>query len=366
MFVEIVRLFIVVLGTAGGFLAGRDLGSPDAVGAVGGMLGCLLGYVTGGILGRLLERAVGVVERRADRLPPAQVLAGMVGGVVGGATGALFAAPLVVLLSARLAIPLVGLVAWVVGYLGFRVAARKSEQLFHLVGLSTRPLVRVTPYDRTEGFLVDTSAIMDGRLLPLARSGLLDGDLLVPRFVVDELQGLADAPDGTRARRARRGLEVLDVIRREGPPRLYLLDDEVPEVDAVDAKLVALARRLQIRLLTDDANLSRVAEVQGVPTCNLRRLVADLGPEVVPGEVVRLALTRPGREEGQGVGFLEDGSMVVVNRGAGLVGRGEQAFVVASVVPTSAGRLLFARPTGAVDRDEEAATRDRRTTAGSA
>ena len=181
--------------------------------------------------------------------------------------------------------------------------------------------MRARPYDDSDGFIVDSSAVMDGQLLPLSRSGLFRDDLYVPRFVLDELQGMADAND-ERSRRAQRGLEILEVLRREAPSRVLVLDDEVPEVDEVDAKLVALARKLQLRLLTNDVNLAKVAEIQGVPAIIPRRLAADLIPGVLAGETLVVALNRPGRHPGQGVGFLDDGSMVVVNGGEDLVGAG--------------------------------------------
>lgn len=344
MFVEVVRLFTVVLLTAAGFMVGRDLGPTGSqLAGIGGILGCLVGYLGGGLLGRLLERAIGVVERRVDRLPLPQVLAGMVGGGIGALLGLTLAVPVVVYLPPELSIPASGIVVWLAMYLGFRIAARKSEDLFAMAGLSTRPLVRARPYDDTEGFLVDSSAVMDGQLLPLSRSGLFRDDLLVPRFVLDELQGMADAGD-ERGRRARRGLETLEVLRREAPLRVYVLDEEVPEVAEVDAKLVALARRLQLRLLTNDVNLAKVAELQGVPTIIPRRLAADLVPGVLAGETIVLPLVQAGRHPGQGVGFLDDGSMVVVNGGIDLVGAGPLSFAVSSIVPTSAGRIVFARP----------------------
>ena len=219
----------------------------------------------------------------------------------------------------------------------------QSEALFGALGLSTRPLVRATPYAEGDGFLIDTSAIMDGQLLALTRSGIFRDDFLVPRFVLDELQGFCDARDDPRARRAQRGLESLDALRRESLGRVLVLDDEVPEIRDVDAKLVALAKRLQVRLLTTDANLARNAEVQGVPTVNLRRLAADLAPEIVAGQPLRVALVKDGQQPGQGVGYLDDRTMVVVNEGAGLVGSGERDFVATSVVPTAAGRIVFAR-----------------------
>ncbi|HEY7137647.1 MAG TPA: PIN domain-containing protein [Acidimicrobiia bacterium] len=345
MFVEVVRLFIVVLFTAAGYWLGRDASATAATApGITAMLGCLVGYVVGGIFGRLLERAVGVVERHVEPLPAAQVMAGFVGGVVGALGGATLAAPIALLAPPQVALPAGGLLVWTVGYIGFRLAAGKSTELFHMLGLSTRPLVRAEPFERDEGFLVDTSAVMDGKLLALVMSGVVSDDLMVPRFVLDELQGLADAAEPTRKRRARRGLEMLDLIRREAPVRVYVLDDEMPAIEAVDAKLVALAKRLHLRLLTTDTNLVRVADVQGVATCNLRRLATELGPDVNAGEVLEVDLTKPGREPGQGVGFLDDGSMVVVNGGADLVGTGRVPLVAMSVVPTAVGRIVFARP----------------------
>jgi len=166
---------------------------------------------------------------------------------------------------------------------------------------------------------------------------------MVARFVLDELQGFADSPDDVKRRRARRGLETLEALREEGSMRVFVLDDEVPEVVEVDAKLIALARRLQMRLLTNDGPLALNAELQGVPTCNLRRLAQELTPSIGPGDFVRVSLTREGKEPGQGVGHIDDGSMVVVNGGVELVGGPEVMLQVTSVVPTSAGRLLFAR-----------------------
>jgi uncharacterized protein YacL len=335
-----VRLFVVLLGTAAGFWVARDLGSQSE--GVFAMIGCLLGYVTGGMFGRILERALGVVERRVDTMPPAQVVAGTMGAVAGAAAGVLLVMPVALLLPSHAVLPITGLVAWVLGWLGFRILGSKSIKVLEMLGLSTRPLVRAQAFDARDGFLVDSSVVMDGQLLPLARAGILGSDLLVPRFVLDEVQGFADAPDETRSRRAMRGMETLEALRSEGSLRLYVLDQEVPEILDVDAKLVALAKRLQLRLLTNDGPLARNAQVQGVQTCNLRRLAYEISPVVMPGDFVRVALTREGKEPGQGVGHLDDGSMVVVNGGIDLVGGPEVMLQVTSIVPTSAGRLVFA------------------------
>jgi uncharacterized protein YacL len=341
MFVEGVRLLVVVLGTAAGFWAARSLGAPAD--GLGGVLGCLLGYVAGGFFGRLLDRALGVVERRVETKSPAQFIAGTLGAIAGGALALVFVLPIALLLNVRVAVPIAGLAAWIMGWLGFRILSHQSVAVLESLGMSTRPLVRAHPFDARDGLLVDTSVLMDGQLLPLARAGVVGGDLMVARFVLDEIQGFADSADDTRRRRARRGLETLEVLEREGVSRVFMLDDEVIEHDEVDAKLVALARRLQLRLLTNDGPLARSAELQGVPTCNLRKLAQELAPSVLPGDFVRVSLTRAGKEDGQGVGHLEDGSMVVVNGGQDLVGGPEVMLQVTSVVPTHAGRLLFAR-----------------------
>jgi uncharacterized protein YacL len=341
MFVEGVRLLVAVLGTATGFWVARRLGS-DAQG-IGGMLGCLFGYVTGGVLGRQLDRALGDVERRVAQRSPARVVAGTLGVLAGSTLALVLVVPVVLFLDGGLAVSFVALITWIFAYAGYRIVAHQSEAVLEMLGLSSRPLIRAQAFDARDGMLVDTSVIMDGQLLPLTRVGVLGGDLMVARFVLDELQGFADAPDDVKRRRARRGLETLDALKNEGIARVYVLDDEVPEHREVDAKLIALARRLQLRLLTNDGPLARNAELQGVPTCNLRRLAQELTPSIGPGDFVRVALTREGKESGQGVGHLEDGSMVVVNGGGELVGGPEVMLQVTSVVPTSAGRLLFAR-----------------------
>jgi uncharacterized protein YacL len=236
-----------------------------------------------------------------------------------------------------------GLVVWTTAYLGWRLTSRKYEDLLALAGLSTRPLVRATPYGNEDAtaHLVDTSAIIDGRLLAVARAGFIRGPLLVPRFVLDELQSIADAQDPTRRRKGRRGLDLLEALRNHPGVAVEVLDDEVVEHDDVDAKLVALARRLKVDLLTVDEPLARVAELQGVKTLSLHRLSDGMRPTHVTGEVVRLPITRPGREPGQGVGFLDDGTMVVVADGEELVGKEVDARITGNV-RTAMGNMLFA------------------------
>ena len=350
-FVEIVRLIIVFLATAAGYTLGRgDTGLSETGTIIGATLGACVGYVIGGVVGRLLRQAMGLVEERFDEVHPGRLLAGAFGAAFTGGLGALVGVPFVVLAPGLWGWPVLALLVWTAAYLGWRLTSRKYEDLLALAGLSTRPLVRATPYgEEGEGHLLDTSAIIDGRLLGVVRAGFLDGPLLVPRFVLDELQSVADAHDPARRRKGRRGLDMLDALRRHPGMEVDVLDDEVVEHEEVDAKLVALARRLKVGLITVDEPLQRVAELQGVRCLSLHRLSDGLRPVRVAGEVVRLTITRPGKEEGQGVGFLDDGTMVVVGDGAALVGR-EVDVRITGNVRTAVGNMLFASISQAGER----------------
>lgn len=345
MFVEIVRLFIVLLATAAGFAVGRGPKGAEAGNAavVGATLGALAGYVVGGFLGRLLDQAKVEAERRIDEVPVHRVFAGSVGSIILGVLAGVVSVPFGLIVPSPYGWLVVGLCTWAGAVQGYCIGARKSDQLLAMAGLSSRPLVRASPYgsEEREAVLMDTSAVIDGRLLGLVRAGFLKGALLVPRFVLDELQGIADAQDPNRRRRGRRGLEMLEAVQQQAGIEVHILDDEVPEHEEVDAKLVALARRLKASLLTVDEPLQRVAELQGVRCLSLRRLADGLKPVHVPGEVVVLPITREGKEPGQGVGFLDDGTMVVVGDAAPMVGQEIEVCIISNV-QTSMGRMLFA------------------------
>ena len=195
--------------------------------------------------------------------------------------------------------------------------------------------------------LVDTSAIIDGRIADVATTGFLDGPLLVPRFVLRELQRLADGADPLRRNRGKRGFEILK--RLQDLHSVEIVEADVTGAADVDTKLVELARRRGARVVTTDYNLNRVAELSGVNVLNVNDLANALKPVVLPGESLRVQVLREGKEPGQGVGFLEDGTMVVVEQGRRLLGQ-EVAVVVTSALQTSAGRMVFARPR--IDGDE--------------
>lgn len=341
MFVEITRLFIVLAAVASGFAIGRGATAEPGTGAIqGAILGALIGYVIGGAVGRLVRRAVESVEEEVRKAPPAQVLVGTLGAAVAGFVVALLCVPIVMLLPGNWGWPVLGTLVWIGVYGGYVIAGHKSDDLLALAGMSTRPLVRASRYGE-RGAILDTSAIADGRLLAIAKAGFLRDVLLVPRFVLDEVQAMADAQDVTRRRRGHAGLETLNALRQTAGVTVHVADDELPEFDEVDAKLVALAKRLDLPLVTVDAGMQGVAEVQGVSCMNLNLLADTMKPTRLPGERLRVSLERPGREPGQAIGFVDDGSMIVVTDAAHRVGT-EVEVKVTGTTQTSAGRMLFA------------------------
>lgn len=224
------------------------------------------------------------------------------------------------------------------GYLGMVLAMRSNKEDFTLI----IPFVRFqSQSQQTSLLLLDTSAIVDGRVVDLVEHRFVEGTVVVPRFVLHELQQIADSSDPVKRARGRRGLDILNRLRRLHGVDLKIHDAEFPDENGVDAKLVRLAKSLQARLITTDFNLSKIAELQSVRCVNVAELAAALKPVVLPGDILSLKIVREGKDKGQGVGYLQDGTMVVVNQGQPYIG--QQATVqVQSLLQTGAGVIIFA------------------------
>jgi uncharacterized protein YacL len=190
---------------------------------------------------------------------------------------------------------------------------------------------------------VDTSAIIDGRIADIAKTGFIMGELVVPRFVLDELQRIADSPDAMRRTRGRRGLEILTALQRDAVTPVTVDEETYPEINEVDAKLIAFARDHEAAILTNDFNLNRVAEIQGIRVLNVNELANAVKSVVHPGEEMSVRIIQDGKEPGQGVGYLDDGTMIVVEGGARFMER-EIPITVTRVLQTVAGRMIFAQP----------------------
>ena len=231
------------------------------------------------------------------------------------------------------------------GMVGLTVAKRQDlVTAAEALGIFRRPEAEDGAVRRGDPHIVvDTSAIIDGRIAEIAESGFIYGTLVVPRFVLDELQHIADSADTLRRNRGRRGLEILARMQKDSPTPVEIVTDDFPDFPEVDAKLVALAKRRSGAILTNDFNLNRVAELQGLRVLNINSLANAVKPAVLPGEELRVRVIQEGKEAGQGVGFLDDGTMIVVEGGARYIDK-DLDVAVTRVLQTVAGRMIFAQP----------------------
>jgi uncharacterized protein YacL len=223
-------------------------------------------------------------------------------------------------------------------YIGMILAMRSNKEDFSLI----IPFIRFTSQGKSTSLLIlDTSVIIDGRIVDLIESNFLEGTVVVPRFVLNELRLIADSGDPLRRARGRRGLEVLDRIRKNTRNEVKIHEADVPDEKEVDAKLVVLARTLGAKLFTNDHNLGKVAELQSVRCVNINELAQSLKPTLLPGDILSLKIVREGREKGQGIGYLNDGTMVVVKGAQTVIGQ-QADVLVQSLHQTGAGVIVFA------------------------
>ena len=271
------------------------------------------------------------------------LLAGLIGLVLGLLVAALLAWPLSTLPQPlNQVFPSAGaiLCAW----LGITIFVARRTEIMSTLRLRFRETERDTSKftQNGHGILLDTSVIIDGRVYDISKTGFITGPLLVPIFVLNELQQVADSSDVTRRSRGRRGLELLNKLQQEASVPVEVSNMDVDEMSEVDDKLVALAKRLHCPVVTTDYNLNRVAEIQGVTVLNINDLANAVKVACLPGEELELTIIQDGKEIGQGVGYLEDGTMVVVDGGGQHMNK-RKNIVVTKVLQTSAGRMLFAR-----------------------
>ena len=223
-------------------------------------------------------------------------------------------------------------------YLGMVIGLRGKDEFNVII-----PYVRLRRQDQAEEIiLLDTSVIIDGRIVDILKTRFLSGKIVIPRFVLRELQQIADSTDPIKRQRGRRGLEMLHTIQKEPGLDIILREEDFPETSEVDVKLVKLAKLLEAKILTVDFNLNRVASIQGIKVLNINELSNAIKPVVFPGEEMRIKLLKEGKEHNQAVGYLEDGTMVVVEEARRLIGQ-EVNVAVTSVLQTQAGRMIFTK-----------------------
>ncbi len=342
----IFRLIGMVVFAIGGAYFGSYLGrvtgqSPELT----GFLFCLVGIMFGLILTPYFTtRPLRAIRRTLLSVSTQTLASGLTGLVVGLIIAALLTFPLSLLPDpVGKVLPFVGVLLF--GYLGMAVFVMRQTDLFSLFRLNpgnTNDEAASAEQPSYRTVLLDTSVIIDGRIADIARTGFLVGTLLIPRFVLNELQFIADSSDNLRRQRGRRGIEVISQLQKDTSTPLRISDMDVEGVREVDDKLVVLARQLRCPILTNDYNLNRIAELQGVSVLNVNELANAVKLVFLPGESIEVSVIQEGKEPGQGVGYLDDGTMVVVEDGRSFLSK-KINVTVTKVLQTAAGRMIFAR-----------------------
>ncbi len=339
---RIVGMILVATGAVflGLYVAAQLGGAPYQYAAIFLLVGALVGLV---LTPYVTVRPFVALRKRIRQVPAHQLLAATLGLIIGLVVAALLAFPLSSLPSPfGQILPFVAAVLF--GYLGVLVMSTRQRDIFNAIRgrLPGRRESSDKGDDGRRPVLLDTSVIIDGRIADISHTGFIEGEMLVPRFVLNELQHIADSPNALRRNRGRRGLDMLRRLQSESTTPVRVTDMNIEGVREVDDKLVLLAKQLHCAIVTNDYNLNRVAELQGVRVLNINELANAVKAVFLPGESFTVKIIQEGKEAGQGVGYLDDGTMVVVEDGEPHINRKVEV-VVTKVLQTAAGRMLFAR-----------------------
>jgi len=303
----------------------------------------------GAVLGALISGLIIAIEQSLQRVPSVVAIGAGVGftigvvlsGVLIFSAGQIFPQPTFVTQFGTMAVLIV------LPYLGLIVGRRLGESSDWKIGTKEE---EASNGNAAVPKLLDTSVIIDGRIADICETGFIEGSFIIPQFILQELQHISDSADGLKRARGRRGLDILNHIQKKIDIEVTIVEEDFPHIKEVDAKLVELGKKLGAKILTNDLNLNKVAELQGVRVLNINDLSNALKPVVLPGETIRVFVLKEGKEAGQGVAYLDDGTMVVVDNAKRCIGKNVDV-IVTSVLQTSAGRMIFTRLKEESDRD---------------
>ncbi len=308
------------------------------------MLGC--GIILYLLSPKILKWPADIAEwtnTALQKVPTNEILVGVMGLILGLIIANLISTPFRML-------PVVGIIITIIlniilGYIGVIVALRKKEELMGIFS-SLKKIgnkEKARPEDRVQPKVLDTSVIIDGRILDICKTGFVEGNIIIPGFVLEELRHIADSSDTLKRNRGRRGLDILNKMQKELDVKVEINEKDFPEIAEVDLKILKMAQVIGGKVVTNDYNLNKVAEFQGVSVLNINELSNAVKPVVLPGEEMVVQIIKDGKENGQGVAYLDDGTMIVVDGGKKFIGD-TLGVIVTSVLQTAAGRMIFAKP----------------------
>lgn len=299
------------------------------------------------------KRIITLIESEIQNVPTSDIALGSVGLIVGLIIAYLVSQPLYKLEVPFLGVAISMVLYGMLGYFGIKISTRNREDIANAIGNFSNS--RRGPKEKARNSykscpkILDTSVIIDGRIADICNTGFIEGPLIIPEFVLEELQHIADSSDGLKRNRGRRGLDILNRIQKELEIEIIIHDKKFEDVQEVDSKLLKLTQFLKGKIITNDYNLNKVAEVQGIDVLNINDLANAVKPVVLPGEEMIVQVVRDGKESGQGLAYLDDGTMIVVESGRRFINETIDV-VVTSVLQTSAGRMIFAKPKSLVDK----------------
>lgn len=319
-----------------------------------GVVSEIITSILGAILGALLlffgstwaaDSIIQIIRKGEESLvkvPVMDLIFGAIGLIVGLVVAFLFVPSVISLDAIGSILPI--FISSVLGYLGFRVGFKKRDEIMTLFSLGrSKDRKKDAKPSTMEYKILDTSVIIDGRIADICKTGFLEGTMVIPGFVLEELQHIADSSDVLKRNRGRRGLDILNKIQKELQVKVMIYEGDFEEIQEVDSKLVKLAKVMHGKVVTNDFNLNKVCELQGVAVLNINDLANAVKPVVLPGEEITVQVIKDGKEHGQGVAYLDDGTMIVVEGGREFIGHTLEVLVT-SVLQTSAGRMIFAKP----------------------
>jgi uncharacterized protein YacL len=324
----ILRLLLVVACSVSGYLLASHLPITHTLGIWIKWVGALVGFIFA-----LLALSI---EKIIKKAPLKVIFGGTFGLFLGLVIAQLLGYAFSGLQNSTIRISISVILSCVFGYMGLVLGGKKVEE-FRWPGWG---FLAKGSQKKDGGKILDTSVIIDGRVADICETDFLEGPLVIPQFILQELQHIADSADSLKRARGRRGLDILNRMQKGDTVEVKVVDDDYPDIKEVDAKLIALGREMNAKIVTNDFNLNKVAQLQGVPVLNINQLANALKPMVLPGEVLHLQIMREGKEQGQGVAYLDDGTMVVVENASRHLGEEVEASVT-SILQTTAGRMIF-------------------------
>lgn len=365
MFKKILRVLLTVIGLTAGFFSGLALTKMEFIKNLGYLnntlyfvlflifttilLG-LIFFLVSPWINKAIIRLMEQIEKYTQKLTATEVVFGAIGAILALIISYFVFSPLN-------RIPAVGpylfvLVNITAGFIGADIAVKKRDDVMGLLGGLKKPSSskeKKGKGNKGDVKVLDTSVIIDGRIFDICQTGFVEGVLIIPNFVLDELRHISDSSDALKRNRGRRGLDILNKIQKELSIEVKIWEGDFPEIAEVDSKLLKLAQTIGGKVVTNDYNLNKVAEFQGVPVLNINELANAIKPVVLPGEEMTIQIIKDGKESNQGIGYLDDGTMIVVEGGRKFIGEIIDV-VVTSVLQTAAGRMIFAKQKDAFQR----------------